>query len=47
MRIDGRQVAADGTWLGFHPTVVRATGSRTALTLAAGEAAVVASPSRP
>ncbi|MFD4652109.1 hypothetical protein [Streptomyces sp. NPDC058441] len=46
VRIDGRQVAADGTWPGFHPTVLRATGSRTALTLAAGEAALVASPSR-
>jgi hypothetical protein len=47
VRIDGRHVAADGTWPGFHPTAVRATGNRTALTLAAGEAAVVTSPGRP
>ncbi|MEK0098973.1 hypothetical protein WDA79_10825 [Streptomyces sp. A475] len=47
VRIDARQVAADGTWPGFHPTVVCAIGNRTALTLAAGEAAVVTSPGRP
>ncbi|MFD5123979.1 hypothetical protein [Streptomyces sp. NPDC058385] len=47
VRIDGRQVAADGTWPGFHPAVSPTTGNRTALTLAAGEAAVVTSSTRP
>ncbi|WP_328890575.1 hypothetical protein [Streptomyces sp. NBC_00316] len=47
VRIDGRQVAADGTWPGFHPATVRATGHRTTLTLAAGEAAALTSPRRP
>ncbi|MEV6110482.1 hypothetical protein AB0M28_38150 [Streptomyces sp. NPDC051940] len=43
VRIDGREVAADGTWPGFRPSVVRAEGGRTTLTLAAGEAVVVTS----
>ncbi|MFE5051441.1 hypothetical protein ACFRAI_34635 [Streptomyces sp. NPDC056637] len=47
VRIDGRQVADDGTWPGFHPAVLPTTGNRTALTLAAGEAAVVTSSTRP
>ncbi|MFJ7949749.1 hypothetical protein ACIQ6K_40175 [Streptomyces sp. NPDC096354] len=46
VRIDGRQVAADGNWPGFRPGIVRASGHRTTLTLAAGEAAVVTSASR-
>lgn len=47
VRIDGRQVAADGGWPGFRPSIVHASGHRTTLTLAAGEAAVVTSASRP
>ena len=47
VRIDGRAVAADGSWPGFRPaTGVSANGVR--LTLVAGEAAVVTlSPPRP
>jgi len=41
VRIDGRQVAADGTWPGLKPAEQRVTGGRLAVTLAAGEAAVV------
>ncbi|MFF1847908.1 hypothetical protein ACFVW9_40375 [Streptomyces sp. NPDC058217] len=47
VRIDGRQVAADGNWPGFRPGIVHASGHRTTLTLAAGEAAVVTWASRP
>lgn len=35
VRIDGRQVAADGNWPGFRPGIVHASGHRTTLTLAA------------
>lgn len=41
VRIDGRQVAADGTWPGFHPEVVSTRGHKLAITLAAGEASVI------
>jgi len=41
VRIDGRQVAADGTWPGFQPTREQVTGDRMSITLAAGEASVV------
>ncbi|MCX5316070.1 hypothetical protein [Streptomyces sp. NBC_00154] len=47
VRIDGRQVAADGTWPGFRPAAVHTSGNHTTLTLSAGEAAVLTSPSRP
>ncbi|MET7550784.1 hypothetical protein [Streptomyces sp. NPDC005078] len=47
VRIDGRQVAADGNCPGFRPSIVHASGHRTTLTLAAGEAAVVTWASRP
>jgi len=41
VRIDGREVAADGTWPGFRPTEERITGERMSLALAAGEASVL------
>lgn len=41
VRIDGRQVAADGTWPGFHPEVVPVRGARMTITLAPGEASVI------
>ena len=40
VRIDGRTVAADGTF-GFSPTVVRMQRGRLPITLVPGEAAVV------
>lgn len=43
VRIDGRQVAADGNWPGFRPAVEPAPGHRMTLTLAPGEACVVTS----
>jgi hypothetical protein len=42
-QIDGRQVAADGTWPGFAPTVQSPVGGAMELTLAPGEAVVVRS----
>jgi hypothetical protein len=41
VRVDGRQVAADGTWPGFRPAVERIRGGRLTLTVAAGEASVI------
>jgi hypothetical protein len=41
VRIDGREVAADGTWLGFHPKTGRNVSGRIEVTLSAGEAAVL------
>lgn len=41
VRIDGRQVAGDGTWLGFHPTTVPIRGGRLQVDLAPGEAVVI------
>jgi hypothetical protein len=41
MRIDGRQVAADGTWPGFRPTVEPIRRGRMTITVAAGEASVI------
>ncbi len=43
VRIDGRQVAADGSWPGFRPAAAPVHGHRTTITLAPGEAAVVTS----
>ena len=42
-QIDGRQVAADGTWPGFAPTVQSPVGGALDLTLAPGEAVVIRS----
>jgi hypothetical protein len=44
VRIDGRQVAADGSWAGFRPAHVRITHHKLTITLAAGEAAVITVP---
>jgi hypothetical protein len=41
VRIDGREVAADGTWPGFQPQAGAVAGGRLEVTLRAGEAAVV------
>jgi hypothetical protein len=41
VRIDGRQVAADGTWPGYCPATVRASGHQLTVTLAPGETAVI------
>lgn len=41
VRIDGRVVAADGTWPGFAPQAHEPEGGRVEVVLAAGEAAVV------
>jgi hypothetical protein len=41
VRIDGRQVAADGTWPGFKPATEQIRGGTVTITLAAGEAAVL------
>jgi hypothetical protein len=41
VRIDGRQVAADGTWPGFHPAAERIRHGHLTITLAAGEASVI------
>ena len=41
VRIDGRQVAADGTWPGFRPGGRADQGQELTITLAAGEAAVI------
>jgi hypothetical protein len=41
MQIDGRQVAADGTWPGFAPTSQTVSGGQTNFTLVPGEAVVV------
>ncbi len=42
VRIDGRQVAADGTWPGFDATQEQIKGDRLTMTLGAGEASVIA-----
>ena len=39
--IDGRQVAADGTWPGFHPLQQPIRAGQMTITLAAGEASVI------
>lgn len=41
VRIDGRAVAADGSWPGFAPTAGRVADRRLSVRLGAGEAAVV------
>jgi hypothetical protein len=41
VRIDGRAVAADGTWPGFAPAAGRLAGGRLQLALGTGEAVVV------
>jgi hypothetical protein len=41
VQIDGRSVAADGSWPGFAPTAGRIARDRLSVALAAGEAAVV------
>jgi len=41
VRVDGRQVAADGTRPGFQPTREQVAGDRMSITLAAGEASVI------
>ncbi|HEX6443987.1 MAG TPA: hypothetical protein VF053_02785 [Streptosporangiales bacterium] len=41
VRVDGRQVSADGTWPGFRPTLERVQGDRLTTTLAPGEASVL------
>jgi hypothetical protein len=41
VRIDGREVAADGTWPGFQPTVASAHGGRLTVRLAPGETVVL------
>lgn len=41
VRVDGRQVSADGTWAGFRPTFQRIRGHRLTTTLAPGEASVL------
>jgi hypothetical protein len=46
VRIDGRAVAADGSWPGFAPTAGRLKGGRLRLDVGAGEAAVVTLPER-
>ena len=46
VRIDGRAVAADGSWPGFAPTTGKIVGGRLRVTLVPGEAAVVTLPGR-
>ena len=46
VRVDGRAVAADGTWPGFRPTSATIAGGRLRVTLVPGEAAVVTLPRR-
>ena len=41
MRVDGEQVAEDGTWPGLHPTVERIDGDSMTIDLAAGEACAI------
>ncbi|MGH3388251.1 MAG: hypothetical protein ACRDOO_05170 [Actinomadura sp.] len=41
VRIDGREVAADGTWPGFQPTVASTHGGRLTVHLAPGETVVL------
>jgi hypothetical protein len=41
VRVDGRQVAADGTWPGFNPMTETVRGTRLPISLAPGEAAAV------
>jgi len=41
VRIDGRQVAADGSWPGFQPTQEQIHGDRMRVTLAPGEASAI------
>ena len=41
VRIDGRAVAADGSWPGFAPAVGKVVRGRLRVTLTPGEAAVV------
>ena len=46
VRIDGRSVAADGSWPGFAPSPGRLVRGRLRISLGAGEAAVVTLPGR-
>ncbi len=46
VRIDGRAVAADGSWPGFAPTTGKITGGRLRVALVPGEAAVLTLPGR-
>lgn len=41
VRVDGRQVAADGSWPGFRPETVPVKGRAMTVTLGAGEACVI------
>jgi hypothetical protein len=41
VRIDGREVAADGTWPGFRPTIASTHGGRLTVHLAPGETVVL------
>lgn len=41
VRVDGRQVAADGSWPGFRPEIERIKDERMTITVGAGEAAVI------
>ncbi len=41
VRIDGRAVAADGSWPGFSPTAAETGRDGLSITLGAGEAAVL------
>jgi hypothetical protein len=41
VRVDGRQVAADGSWPGFNPTTETVRGTQLPISLAPGEAAAV------
>lgn len=41
VRIDGQQVAGDGTWPGFQPSVQPVRGDRTTVTLVPGEAVAI------
>jgi hypothetical protein len=41
VRVDGRQVAADGTWPGFRPTAERTHGHHLSVTITPGEACVI------
>jgi hypothetical protein len=44
VRVDGRQVAANGTWPGFRPTLQPIANHRMTVTLAPGEASVITVP---
>ena len=41
VRIDGREVAADGTWPGFRPTIASTHWGRLTVHLAPGETVVL------